>query len=98
MRQLIAVKPDSANGNAVETGCYTRWNNQAYGSVHSGTDPRHRFRPRGYRGQSNINLTWCDSMEGNSSNVNLGISCNTIEIIFARPEMTKISRGKDENE
>ncbi|GFY06557.1 hypothetical protein TNCV_3524131 [Trichonephila clavipes] len=46
---------------------------------------------------SNINLTWCDSMEGNSSAVNLGSLYNRIDIIFTRPEMTKISRGKDDN-
>ncbi|GFU14850.1 hypothetical protein TNCV_540241 [Trichonephila clavipes] len=33
---------------------------------------------------SNINLTWCDSIEGNSSTVNLGSLCNRIDIIFAR--------------
>ncbi|GFT63091.1 hypothetical protein TNCV_2835751 [Trichonephila clavipes] len=43
---------------------------------------------------SNINLTWCDSMEGNSSTVSLGSLCNKIDIIFTRPEITKISRGK----
>ncbi|GFY28475.1 hypothetical protein TNCV_1971281 [Trichonephila clavipes] len=31
---------------------------------------------------SNINLTWCDSKEGNNSTVNLGSLCN---------------RGKDDN-
>ncbi|GFU87857.1 hypothetical protein TNCV_964131 [Trichonephila clavipes] len=46
---------------------------------------------------SNINLTWCYLMEGNSSTVNLGSLCNRIDIIFARPEMTKISRGKNDN-
>ncbi|GFY21959.1 hypothetical protein TNCV_3296031 [Trichonephila clavipes] len=46
---------------------------------------------------SNINLTWCDSMEGNSSTVNLGSLCNRIDIIFARPELTKKSRGKGDN-
>ncbi|GFU68122.1 hypothetical protein TNCV_247861 [Trichonephila clavipes] len=51
MRQLIAVTLDNPNRNAVETGNYTRWNNQAYGSVHRGTDPRHRFQSRGYHGQ-----------------------------------------------
>ncbi|GFV36578.1 hypothetical protein TNCV_2260971 [Trichonephila clavipes] len=51
MRRLIAVTPDSANQNAVDTGSYTRWNNQAYGSVHRGTDPRHRFQSRGNHGQ-----------------------------------------------
>ncbi|GFS83620.1 hypothetical protein TNCV_1658221 [Trichonephila clavipes] len=51
MRQLIAVTPDNRNRNVVETGSYTRWNNQTYGSVHKGTDPRHRFQSRGYHGQ-----------------------------------------------
>ncbi|GFW00509.1 uncharacterized protein TNCV_693481 [Trichonephila clavipes] len=51
MRQLIAVTPDNANKNAVDTGSYTRWNNQVYGSVHRGTDPRHRFQSRGNHGQ-----------------------------------------------
>ncbi|GFY72575.1 hypothetical protein TNIN_378461 [Trichonephila inaurata madagascariensis] len=51
MWQLIAVTPDNPNRNAVETRSYTRWNNQAYGSVHRGTDPRHRFQSRGYHGQ-----------------------------------------------
>ncbi|GFW36387.1 hypothetical protein TNCV_3713061 [Trichonephila clavipes] len=46
---------------------------------------------------NNINLTGCDSMEGNSSTVNLGSLYNRIDIIFAHPEMTKISRGKDDN-
>ncbi|GFU65964.1 hypothetical protein TNCV_3240101 [Trichonephila clavipes] len=42
---------------------------------------------------SNINLTWCDSMEGNSSTVNLGSLYNRFEIIFTRPEM-KIFRDQ----
>ncbi|GFW29058.1 hypothetical protein TNCV_2356161 [Trichonephila clavipes] len=45
---------------------------------------------------NNINLTWCDSMEDNSSTVNLGSLYNRIDIIFTCPEMTKISRGKDD--
>ncbi|GFY58054.1 hypothetical protein TNIN_355011 [Trichonephila inaurata madagascariensis] len=48
IRQLIAVTPDNPNRNAVETGSYTRWNNQAYGSVHRGTVPRQQFQSRGY--------------------------------------------------
>ncbi|GFW11429.1 hypothetical protein TNCV_3809481 [Trichonephila clavipes] len=51
MRQLIAVTPDNLNRNAVKTGSYTLWNNQAYGSIHRGTDPRNRFQSRGYHGQ-----------------------------------------------
>ncbi|GFT85315.1 beta-1,4-N-acetylgalactosaminyltransferase bre-4 [Trichonephila clavipes] len=51
MRQLIAVTPDNPNQNAVETESCTRWNNQAYGSVHRGTDPGYRFHSRGYHGQ-----------------------------------------------
>ncbi|GFY36378.1 hypothetical protein TNCV_3450811 [Trichonephila clavipes] len=51
MRQLVAVTPKSADRNAVDTGSYTRWNNQAYGSVHRGTHPRHRFQSRGNHGQ-----------------------------------------------
>ncbi|GFY65005.1 hypothetical protein TNIN_283511 [Trichonephila inaurata madagascariensis] len=51
MRQLIAVTPNNPNRNTVETGSYTRWNNQAYSSVHRGTDPRYRFQSRGYHGQ-----------------------------------------------
>ncbi|GFX69786.1 hypothetical protein TNCV_833631 [Trichonephila clavipes] len=47
----IAVTPDSANRNAVETGSYTRWNNQAHGSVDSGANPLHRFQSRGYHVQ-----------------------------------------------
>ncbi|GFT41321.1 hypothetical protein TNCV_628631 [Trichonephila clavipes] len=47
MRQLIAITPDSPDRNPVDTGSYNRWNNQAYGSVHRGTDPRHRFQSRG---------------------------------------------------
>ncbi|GFV27948.1 hypothetical protein TNCV_132651 [Trichonephila clavipes] len=92
MRQLVAVTPASADRNAEKTGSYTRWKN-AYGSVHRGTDPRHHQENM----DSNISLTWCDSMEGNSSTVNLGSLYNRIDIIFARPEMKKISRGKDDN-
>ncbi|GFV95861.1 short transient receptor potential channel 6 [Trichonephila clavipes] len=51
LRRLFAVTPHSADRNRVETGSYTRWNNQAYGSVHRGTDPRHRFQSRGNHGQ-----------------------------------------------
>ncbi|GFS86231.1 hypothetical protein TNCV_661051 [Trichonephila clavipes] len=51
MRQLITVTQDNPNRNAIETGNYTRWNNQEYGSVNRGTDTRHRFQSRGYRGQ-----------------------------------------------
>ncbi|GFV36355.1 hypothetical protein TNCV_2234021 [Trichonephila clavipes] len=51
MRQLIAVTPNSANPNAVDTGSYTRWNNLAFDSVHRGTDPRHRFQSRGNHGK-----------------------------------------------
>ncbi|GFY22453.1 hypothetical protein TNCV_2177141 [Trichonephila clavipes] len=51
IRQLIAVTPDNPNQNSVETGSYTRWYNQAYGSVHRGTNPWHRFQSRGYHGQ-----------------------------------------------
>ncbi|GFQ98175.1 hypothetical protein TNCT_585651 [Trichonephila clavata] len=47
MRQLIAVTPDNSNRNAVENGSSRRWNNQAYGSVNTGTDPL-RFQSRGY--------------------------------------------------
>ncbi|GFV31175.1 hypothetical protein TNCV_4315001 [Trichonephila clavipes] len=32
-------------------GSYTRWYNQADGSVHRGTDPRNRFQSRGNHGQ-----------------------------------------------
>ncbi|GFU44853.1 hypothetical protein TNCV_1291151 [Trichonephila clavipes] len=97
MRQLIAVTPDNANQNAVDTGSYTRWNNQAYGSVHRGTDPYGTDSNQEEIMDSNINLTWCDSMGGNSSTVNLGSLYNRIDIIFTRPEMTKITRGKDDN-
>ncbi|GFU73601.1 hypothetical protein TNCV_3428961 [Trichonephila clavipes] len=51
LRQLIAVTPDSADRNAVDTGSYTRWYNQADGSVHRGTDPRSRLQSRGNHGQ-----------------------------------------------
>ncbi|GFU26770.1 hypothetical protein TNCV_1838271 [Trichonephila clavipes] len=51
MRQLIAVTPDSADRKPVDTGSYTRWYNQADGSVHRGTDPRNRFQLRGNHGQ-----------------------------------------------
>ncbi|GFX64939.1 hypothetical protein TNCV_450771 [Trichonephila clavipes] len=51
MRQLIAVIPDSADRNPVETGSYTRWYNQADGCVHKGTDPRYRFQSRRNHGQ-----------------------------------------------
>ncbi|GFX24912.1 hypothetical protein TNCV_3451821 [Trichonephila clavipes] len=51
MRQLIAVTPDSADRKPVETGSYTRWHNQADGSVHRGTDLRNRFQSRGNHGQ-----------------------------------------------
>ncbi|GFT54903.1 hypothetical protein TNCV_4888561 [Trichonephila clavipes] len=51
MRQLIAVTPDSADRKPVDTGSYTRWYNQADGSVHRGTDPRNRFQSRGNHGQ-----------------------------------------------
>ncbi|GFX83235.1 hypothetical protein TNCV_4988291 [Trichonephila clavipes] len=47
MRQLIAVTPDSADRKPVDTGSYTRWYNQADGSVHRGTDPRNQFQSRG---------------------------------------------------
>ncbi|GFV97593.1 hypothetical protein TNCV_2041011 [Trichonephila clavipes] len=53
MRQLIAVTPDSADRKPVETGSYTRWYNQADGSVHRGTDPRNRFQSRGNHGWRN---------------------------------------------
>ncbi|GFS65306.1 hypothetical protein TNCV_2451351 [Trichonephila clavipes] len=51
MRQLVAVTPDSADRNAEKTGSFTRWYNQADGSVHRGTDPLHRFQSRGNHGQ-----------------------------------------------
>ncbi|GFU66156.1 hypothetical protein TNCV_2858291 [Trichonephila clavipes] len=51
MRKLNAVTHDNPNRNVVETRSYTRWNNQAYGSVHRGTDPRHRFQSRACHGQ-----------------------------------------------
>ncbi|GFY69251.1 hypothetical protein TNIN_377501 [Trichonephila inaurata madagascariensis] len=51
MWRLIAVTPDNPIRNAVETGSYTRWNNQAYCCVHRETDPRHRSQSRGYHGQ-----------------------------------------------
>ncbi|GFW41003.1 hypothetical protein TNCV_414121 [Trichonephila clavipes] len=51
MRPLIAVTPDSADRNAVDTGSYTRWYNQADGSVHRGTDPRNQFQSRENHGQ-----------------------------------------------
>ncbi|GFX42197.1 hypothetical protein TNCV_3003381 [Trichonephila clavipes] len=46
MRQLVAVTSDSADRNAEKTGSYTRWNNQADGSVNRGTDLLHRFQSR----------------------------------------------------
>ncbi|GFT77834.1 hypothetical protein TNCV_2968781 [Trichonephila clavipes] len=55
MRQLIAVKPDSADRKPVDTGSYTRWNH-AYGSVHRGTDPQNRFQSREIM-DSHINRT-----------------------------------------
>ncbi|GFS61508.1 hypothetical protein TNCV_4312221 [Trichonephila clavipes] len=51
MRQLVALTPDITDRNAEKTGSYTRWNNEAYGSVRRGTDPRHRFQSRGHHGQ-----------------------------------------------
>ncbi|GFY66458.1 hypothetical protein TNIN_419641 [Trichonephila inaurata madagascariensis] len=66
MRQLIAVTPDNPNRNAVETGSYTRWNNQAYGTVHRGTVIHGTDSNQEDIMNSNINLTWCHSMEGNS--------------------------------
>ncbi|GFY54535.1 hypothetical protein TNIN_441351 [Trichonephila inaurata madagascariensis] len=90
MRQLIAVTSGNPNRNAVETGSYTLWNNQAYDS---GTHPRHRFQSRGYHGQQH-QYHMVDSMEGSSSTVNL---CNRIDIIFASPKIMKMSRGKDDN-
>ncbi|GFY51691.1 hypothetical protein TNIN_322051 [Trichonephila inaurata madagascariensis] len=59
---------------------------EAYGSVHRGTDPRHRFQSRGYgqQHQSHMVRLWCRL-------------CNRIDIIFARPEIMKISRGKGDN-
>ncbi|GFX85873.1 hypothetical protein TNCV_2472751 [Trichonephila clavipes] len=95
MRQLIAVTPDSADRKPVETGSYTRWYNQTDGSVHRGTDPRNRFQSRGNHGQPHQSHMG-DSVEGNSSTVNLGSLYNRIDLIFTRPE-TKITRGKDDN-
>ncbi|GFU77636.1 hypothetical protein TNCV_1091331 [Trichonephila clavipes] len=96
MRQLIAVTPDNANQNAVDTGSYTLWHNQAYSSVHRGTDPRHRFQSRGNHGQQHQSHI-VRFIGGNSLTVNLGSLYNRIDIIFTRPEMTKITRGKEDN-
>ncbi|GFW15289.1 hypothetical protein TNCV_3739931 [Trichonephila clavipes] len=50
------VAINRSNRNAVETGSYTRWNNQAYGCVRRGTDPRHRLQSRGYHGQQHHHM------------------------------------------
>ncbi|GFS48793.1 hypothetical protein TNIN_12701 [Trichonephila inaurata madagascariensis] len=89
MRRLIAVTLDNPNRNVVETGSNNRWNNQAYGSVHRGTDPRHRFQSRGYHGQQHQHHHMVRFNGGNNSTVNLGNLCNRIDIIFARPEIMK---------
>ncbi|GFV70116.1 hypothetical protein TNCV_597101 [Trichonephila clavipes] len=52
------ITPDNQNRNAVETGSYTRWNNQAYDSVHRGTDHGKNSNQEDIM-DSNINLTWC---------------------------------------
>ncbi|GFQ99138.1 hypothetical protein TNCT_411471 [Trichonephila clavata] len=71
MRQLIAVTPDNSNLKAVENGSSRRWNNQAYGSVNTGTDPL-RFQSRGYGQplQSHLNLK--------NSDVKINQTCGTI--------------------
>ncbi|GFY57973.1 hypothetical protein TNIN_334371 [Trichonephila inaurata madagascariensis] len=56
MRQLFAVTRDNPNRNPIEAGNYSRWNNQAYGSVHRSTDPWHRFQSRGYHGQQHHHM------------------------------------------
>ncbi|GFU01394.1 hypothetical protein TNCV_3019601 [Trichonephila clavipes] len=93
MRQLIAVTPDSADRKPVETGSYTRWYNQADGSVHRGTDPRNRFQSRGNHGQPH--QSHMVRFSGRQQ-FNLGSLYNRIDLIFTRPE-TKITRGKDDN-
>ncbi|GFX20453.1 hypothetical protein TNCV_3488101 [Trichonephila clavipes] len=95
MRQLIAVTPDSADRKPVETGNYTRWYNQADGSVHRRTDPRNRFQSRGNHGQPH--QSHMGRFSGRQQfKVNLGSLYNRIDLIFTRPE-TKITRGKDDN-
>ncbi|GFQ88119.1 hypothetical protein TNCT_67911 [Trichonephila clavata] len=99
MRLLIAVTPDSSNRNAGESGSSRRWSNQAYGNINTGTDPlrfKSRERERGYR-QPHQSQEWCVSMKGNSSTVNLGSLYNKFNIIFARPEIVKMSKDIDDN-
>ncbi|GFQ86785.1 hypothetical protein TNCT_562541 [Trichonephila clavata] len=97
MRQLIAVTPDNSNRNAVESGSSRRWNNQAYGSINTGTDPL-RFQSRGY-GQPHQShmMRFNERQHTHSSTVNLGSLYNRINIIFARPEIVKMSKGIDDN-
>ncbi|GFU35065.1 hypothetical protein TNCV_3061061 [Trichonephila clavipes] len=96
MRQLIAVTPDSADRKSVDTGSYTRWNH-AYGSVHRGTGQQYRFQSRGNHGQPHQSHMMRFSGRQQFNSVNLAVCTNRIDIMFTRPEMTKITRGKDDN-
>ncbi|GFX01684.1 hypothetical protein TNCV_4279641 [Trichonephila clavipes] len=49
--ELDTITPDGADQIPVETGSYTRWYNQADGSVQRGTHPWHRFQSRRNHGQ-----------------------------------------------
>ncbi|GFY58587.1 hypothetical protein TNIN_97051 [Trichonephila inaurata madagascariensis] len=96
MRQLIAVTPDNPNQNAVENGSYTRWNNQTYGSVHRGTDPRHRFQSRGYHGQQHQShmVRFNGGQEFNSQHRQF-VQQNPHN--FRPPRNNEMSRDKDDN-
>ncbi|GFR18025.1 hypothetical protein TNCT_729081 [Trichonephila clavata] len=101
MWQLIAVTPDNSNRNAVENGSSRRWNNQAYGRVNTGTDPL-RFQSRGYGQPHQSHMVRFNERQHththtHSSTVNLGSLYNRINIIFARPEIVKMSKGIDDN-
>ncbi|GFW16714.1 hypothetical protein TNCV_1639501 [Trichonephila clavipes] len=96
MRQLIAVTPDNPNRNAVETGSYTRWNNQAYGSVHRGTDPRHRSQSRENHGQQHqSHMVRFNGRQQFNSQPRQFVQQNRYN--FRPPRNDEISRGKDDN-
>ncbi|GFQ85367.1 hypothetical protein TNCT_452211 [Trichonephila clavata] len=96
MRRLITVTPDNSIRNVGESGSSRTWNtrNQAYGNINTETDPL-RFQSQEDI-DNHINRTWCVSVKG-SSTVNLGSLYNKFNIIFARPEIMKMSKDIDDN-
>ncbi|GFR28021.1 hypothetical protein TNCT_128261 [Trichonephila clavata] len=73
---------------------FKKWNtqNQAYGNINTGTDPL-RFQSRGYRQSHMVRF----NERQTSSTINLGSLYNRINIIFARPEIVKISNDRYDN-